>query len=97
MEIAIESGAEDVETDEEGSIEVITLPEDFLNVKDALLEGGFEPAAAGISMVPQTYSDLDSDTAEKVLRLLDQLEDLDDVNNVYTNASFPDDLSDGSD
>jgi YebC/PmpR family DNA-binding regulatory protein len=97
MEIAIDSGAEDVDTDEEGSVEVITLPEDFLSVKEALLEGGFEPAAAGVSMVPQNYSDLDSDTAEKVLRLLDQLEDLDDVTNVYTNANFPDGLSDGSD
>lgn len=97
MEIAIESGAEDVETDEEGSVEVITLPEDYLHVKDALIEGGFEPEAAGISMVPQNYSDLDTDTAEKVLRLLDQLEDLDDVTNVYTNANFPDDLSDQSD
>ncbi|MFP6806582.1 MAG: YebC/PmpR family DNA-binding transcriptional regulator [Pseudomonadales bacterium] len=89
MEVAIDSGAEDVESDDEGAIEVITLPEDFLSVKDALVAAGFEPADANVSMVPQTYSDLDADTAEKALRLLDQLEDLDDVTNVYTNANFP--------
>ena len=89
MEVAIDSGAEDVESDDEGAIEVITLPEDFLSVKDALVAAGFEPADANVSMVPQTYSDLDADTAEQALRLLDQLEDLDDVTNVYTNANFP--------
>ncbi len=94
MEIGIESGAEDVIADDEGSVEVVTLPEDFLQVKDALIAGGFEPDESGVSMVPQTYSDLDADTAEKVLRLLDQLEDLDDVTNVYTNANFPDDTPD---
>lgn len=91
MEVAIDSGAEDVESDAEGSVGVITLPEDFLSVKDALVASGFEPAAAQLSMVPQNYSDLDAHTAEKVLHLLDLLEDLDDVTNVYTNASFPDD------
>ncbi len=90
MEIAIEAGALDVENGEDGSIEVLTLPEDFQQVKDALIDGGFEPASAEVAMVPQTYSDLDGDTAEKVLRLLDTLEDLDDVQNVYTNANFPD-------
>ena len=92
MEIAIECGAEDVVADDEGMVEVVTAPEDFLAVKDALVEGGFEPAAAEVSMVPQTVSDLDVDTGEKVMRLIDALEDLDDVTNVYTNAGFPDDL-----
>ena len=92
MEIAIDSGAQDVETDENGSIEVITRPEDFLTVKGALVEGGLEPAASGVSMVPGSYSDLHQDTAEKVLRLLDTLEDIDDVTNVYTNASFPEEI-----
>lgn len=93
IEIAIESGAEDVETEEDGSISVTTAPEDFLNVKDALVEGGCEPAHAEVAMVPQTYSDLDLDTAEKVERLIDALEDLDDTQNVYTNANFPDDMN----
>jgi len=92
MEIAIESGAEDVVADDEGMVEVVTAPEDFHTVKDALVEGGLEPAAAEVAMVPQTVSDLDVDTGEKVMRLIDALEDLDDVTNVYTNAGFPDDL-----
>jgi YebC/PmpR family DNA-binding regulatory protein len=89
MEVAIEVGAEDVIVEDDGSIEVITLPEDFLNVKDALAEKGFEPSSAQVSMVPQNLSDLDVSTAEKVIRLLDMLEDSDDVTNVYTNANFP--------
>ena len=56
---------------------------------DAIIAAGFEPEAAEVAMVPQAYSALDLDTAEKVLRLLDALEDLDDVQNVYTNADFP--------
>lgn len=90
MEIAVEAGAEDVDTGDDGSIEVLTLPEDFQTVKDALIEGGFEPDSAEVAMIPQSYSDLDQDTGDKVLRLLDALEDLDDVQNVYTNANFPD-------
>ena len=92
MEIAIESGAEDVVTDDDGGIEVVTVPEDYLSVKDALTAGGLEPDASEVAMVPQTYSDLDADTGGKVLRLLDALEGLDDVTNVYTNANFPEEL-----
>ena len=90
MEIAIDSGADDVEAADDGSICVTTTPEEFMSVKDALVEGGLEPAVAEVSMVPQNYSDLDQDNAEKVMKLIDLLEDLDDVTNVYTNASFPD-------
>ena len=89
IEVAIESGAEDVVTDEDGGIEVVTSPEEYLAVKDALVEAGQEPDASEVAMVPQVLSDLDADTGEKVLRLLDALEDLDDVTNVYTNANFP--------
>ena len=89
MEVAIDSGAEDVVTDEDGGIEVVTSPEEYLAVKDALAEAGQEPDASEVAMVPQVLSDLDADTGEKVLRLLDALEDLDDVTNVYTNANFP--------
>lgn len=96
MEIAIEAGALDVDVDGEGAIEVQTAPEDFQAVKDALIEGGFEAESAEVAMVPQTYSDLDGDTAEKVLKLLDTLEDLDDVQNVFTNANFPEDLNEAS-
>jgi YebC/PmpR family DNA-binding regulatory protein len=92
MEIAIESGADDVETDDDGSISVSTTADDYLVVKDALVAGGLEPAASEVAMIPQNYSELDVDMGEKVLRLVDALEDLDDVTNVYTNANFPDEL-----
>ncbi len=93
MEIAINVGAEDVLSEDDGSVEVVTMPEDFLVVKDALAGEGLEPVSAEISMVPQNLSNLDSETGEKVLRLLDMLEDLDDVTNVFTNASFPEEMS----
>ena len=89
MEAAIEAGADDVESDEDGSIEVLTTPENFLIVKDALTAAGFEPDNAEIAMIPQNYNLLDLSTSEKVLRLLENLDDLDDVQNVYTNAGFP--------
>ncbi len=89
VEAAIEAGADDVETDDDGGIEVTTAPDNFITVMDAIIAAGFEPEAAEVAMVPQTYSALDLDTAEKVLRLLDALDDLDDVQNVYTNADFP--------
>ena len=88
MEIALEAGAEDIETDDDGLIEILTTAEDFLPVKDALAEGGFEPEASEVAMVPQSYSTLEGDQAEKAMRLLEDLEDLDDVQNVYTNADF---------
>lgn len=92
MEVAIESGADDVESDEEGVIAVSTSPEDYLGVKDALVEGGLEPAASEVAMIAQVTTDLDVEMGEKVLRLVDALEDLDDVTNVYTNANFPEEL-----
>ena len=92
MEVSIEAGAEDVESNDNGSVDVLTAPEDFHTVKDALAEAGLEPANAEVAMIPSTYSPLDKDTGEKVMRLIDALEDLDDVTNVYTNADFPDDM-----
>mgnify|MGYP003626929687 FL=1 len=92
MEVSIEAGAEDVDSADDGSIEVLTAPEDFHTVKDALDDAGFAAANAEVAMIPSTYSPLDKDTGEKVMRLIDALEDLDDVTNVYTNADFPDDM-----
>ena len=89
VELAIEAGAADVDIGEDGSVEVLTTPEDFLAVKDALSKAGVEAENAEIAMIPQNYTELDADAAEKVMRLVDSLEDLDDVQNVYTNASFP--------
>ena len=90
MEVAIEVGADDVETAEDGSIEVTTDPGDFLTVKEALLEAGFEPEMSELGMVAQNLTELDPEASEKVIRLIDHLEDLDDVQNVYTNAAFND-------
>jgi len=90
VEVAIEAGAEDVDVVADGSIEVTTLPEDFIQVKDVLTDQGYEAVAAEVAMIPQTLTALDEEQAEKVGRLLDMLEDLDDVTNLYTNAEFPD-------
>ena len=88
MEAALESGAEDVISNDDGSFEIRTSPEDFLDVKNALVEAGYE-VEGEVTMIPSTETELDVETAEKVQRLIDMLEDLDDVQNVYTNAAFP--------
>jgi YebC/PmpR family DNA-binding regulatory protein len=94
MEIALETGAEDVVTHEDGSIEVTTAPEDYLNVKEALAAAGFDVSNAEVAMIPATQSRLDEDSAASVLKLIDMLEDLDDVQNVYHNADIDDELLD---
>ncbi|MDZ7825041.1 MAG: YebC/PmpR family DNA-binding transcriptional regulator [Gammaproteobacteria bacterium] len=88
LEAALEAGAEDVETHEDESIDVVTTPEAFSEVRAALETRGLEPDAAEVAMVPDLYSEVDAETSETVLRLIDVLEDLDDVQNVYTNGSF---------
>lgn len=93
IEAALEAGAEDVVFDEQGTAEIVTSPEDLLKVKDALASKGFDVESAEIAMVPQILSELDMDQGLKALALLERLEDLDDVANVYTNASFPEELS----
>ncbi len=92
MEAAMEAGAEDIATNDDGSIEVTTTPEDFNGVKDVMVEAGFEPEVAEVTMQPSTNVDLELSDAEKVLRLVDMLEDLDDVQNVYNNADFSDEV-----
>ncbi|MDE1462358.1 YebC/PmpR family DNA-binding transcriptional regulator [Spartinivicinus poritis] len=89
MDVGLESGAEDVVTNDDDSIDVITDPADFGQVKDALVAAGLEPANAEVTMIASTVVALDEDQAEKVIKLIDRLEDLDDVQNVYTNADFP--------
>ena len=92
MEIAIESGADDVLTDEDGSIEVLTQPDAFSNVNDAIKAANLSAVDADIVQRPSTEVELDKEDAEKVMKLVDALEDLDDVQDVFTNASFPDDM-----
>lgn len=92
FELALEAGAEDVVSQDEGSIEVVTAPEDYLAVKDVLTDAGLSAEMSGITMVPSTTVDLDLDGAEKVIGMIDALEDLDDVQNVYSNADISDDI-----
>lgn len=92
MEAALEAGADDVVTNEDGSVDVLTSPESYLVVKDALIKTGFQPDNAEVTMQATTRVDLDAETAEKMLKLIDRLEDLDDVQNVYSNADISDDI-----
>jgi len=92
MEIALEAGAEDIISDSDGSVDVITVPEQFGVVKDALDAAGLIAVNAEVTMTASTETDLDKEDAEKVLRLVDALEDLDDVQEVYTNANIPDEI-----
>lgn len=92
MEAALEAGAEDVLTNEDESIDVVTAPEDFAAVKDALEAAGLEPVNAEVTMIPSTTVALDQETGEKVMKLIDMLEELDDVQNVYSNADFPEEI-----
>jgi len=92
MEAALEAGAEDVVVNDDGSFDVMTAFEDYQTVKEALIEAGFTPANADIAMIPSVTVALDKDGAEKILGLVDMLEDLDDVQNVYTNADIADEI-----
>jgi len=86
MEAAIDAGAEDVVTDEDGSIEVVCAPADFPAVKAALEQAGLKAEVAEITMKPLTDTEFTGDDAAKMQKLLDALENLDDVQQVYTNA-----------
>lgn len=90
MDAALEAGAEDVISNDDGSIDVVTAWEDFMNVKDALIAAGLEPEGGEVTMIASTTVELDKSSAETILGLVDMLEDLDDVQNVYTNADIPD-------
>ncbi len=94
MEAALEAGADDVVTNDDESIDVVTTPAEFSNVKDALEAAGLEPVNAEVAMVPSTSVDLDVDTATKVMKLIDMLEELEDVQNVFHNADIPDEAYD---
>ena len=90
MEAALEAGADDLVTNDDGSIDIYTPWEEFTAVKNAIIEAGFEPANAEVTMKPATTVELDQSGAETILGMIDMLEDLDDVQNVYTNADIPD-------
>ncbi len=86
MEAAIEAGAEDVVTNDDGSFEVITAPNDLSTVRAALEKSGFKPELAEVTMKPTTETVLAGEDAARMQRLLDALEAVDDVQEVYTNA-----------
>lgn len=88
MEVALEAGADDV-ANEDGVITVTTDPTAFESALEALQAKGYESISATISMVPDTYSSLDVDSTRKVLKLIEKLEEDDDVQNVYTNIDIP--------
>jgi YebC/PmpR family DNA-binding regulatory protein len=88
MEVGLEAGAEDVITNADGSIEVICAPADFENVKRALEQAGLRPAAAEVTMKALNEAGLAGAEAEKMQALLDALDELDDVQNVYTTAAL---------
>jgi YebC/PmpR family DNA-binding regulatory protein len=90
MEVALEAGADDVVTADDGSIEVVASPEAYDDVVAAMEAAGLVPANAEVTMRASTEVELDIDTGRKVLAFLDVLEDLDDTQAVYSNADFPD-------
>jgi YebC/PmpR family DNA-binding regulatory protein len=92
MEAALEAGAEDVISNDDGSIDVTTGYEDFLAVKDAMINAGFEPETAELVEKASSQVDVALEDAEKIMRLIDTLEDLDDVQEVHTNADFSEDV-----
>lgn len=92
MAVALEAGAEDIVTNDDNSIDIITAPDDFIEVKQAMIDAGHAPDSAEVTMRASTGSKLDLDDARTMINLLDMLEDLDDVQRVYSNADIPDDV-----
>ncbi len=92
MEAALDAGADDIVSNDDGSIEVTTAWEELTTVKEAMTEAGFEPETADVIQQASTSVDLELEDAEKVMRLIDMLEDLDDLQNVHTNADFSEEV-----
>ena len=93
MEAALEAGAEDVVSYDDGAIDVYTAWEELGAVRDALEAAGLKPSAAEVSMIPSTKAVMDAETAPKLLRLIDMLEDCDDVQEVYHNGEISDEVA----
>ena len=92
VESAIEAGASDVLTNDDGSIDVVSSPEEYERVLEAMKRAGLEPENAEVTMRASTKVRVEAGQAESLLKLLDALEELDDVQNVYTNADLPAEL-----
>ncbi|NLW00742.1 MAG: YebC/PmpR family DNA-binding transcriptional regulator [Clostridiales bacterium] len=87
MMLALDAGAEDI-SDEDDAFEIITAPSDFTAVRDSLENAGYSFASAEIAMIPQNYVDVDEAAQEKIMSLIERLEDHDDVQNVFTNLNI---------
>lgn len=92
MDAALEAGADDVLSNEDGSVEVITSPEEFMTVKQAMKAAGLKAESAEIIQKPDAETEVSFEDAEKIINLIDMLEDLDDVQEVYSNADFSDEV-----
>ena len=95
MEAAVDAGAEDVLVNDDGSLDVLTDPADFADIRDTLMRAGLSPELAEVTMKASTQAELADDEAETMLKMLDHLEDLDDVQNVYSNAEISEEYLDG--
>ncbi|ADW73333.1 MULTISPECIES: YebC/PmpR family DNA-binding transcriptional regulator [Rahnella] len=93
MEAALEAGAEDIISYDDGAIDVFTAWENLGEVKDALEAAGYKADSAEVTMIPSTKADMDAETAPKLLRLIDMLEDCDDVQEVYHNGEISDEIA----
>ncbi len=92
LEAALEAGAEDVIGGDDGSFEVLTDPNEFSDVRERISAAGFDPESADVTMRAENNSELDASNADKMIRLLDILEELDDVQKVYSNAGISDEI-----
>jgi YebC/PmpR family DNA-binding regulatory protein len=92
MEAALEAGAEDVVVNDDGSLDVITTPEEFTAVRESLTAAGFDTEMGEVTFNASTSAELDQETAERLLKLVEALEDLDDVQEVYHNADISDEI-----
>jgi YebC/PmpR family DNA-binding regulatory protein len=92
MEAALDAGAEDVVTNDDGSFDILTTADEFPSVKDHLANAGFVPESADVTMRADVNNAIDADDAQRMIRLLDMLEDLDDVQKVYSNASISEEI-----
>ncbi|MBI5179951.1 MAG: YebC/PmpR family DNA-binding transcriptional regulator [Nitrospirae bacterium] len=91
MSLALDAGAEDMKSDN-NNFEIVTVPKDFEKVKDVLKQNNIEMSVSEITMVPQSYIKLDGKEAEQMLKLMEELEDHDDVQNVYANFDIPEEI-----
>ena len=94
MELSIESGAEDIELNDDETVTISSSPEDFENIKNLLIENEIKIDDSEVSLIPETTVQADLDTSLKVFKLLEMLEDLDDTQNVTSNIEFAESMLD---